>query len=156
MALLRTIKRLPARSRARQRLLRVGAGRAIAALNRADHEVTFVIFAPDCDSDFSPGLATLGFEATRGLEDRIRAQRSWREDWGEYRFDPREVVDLGDDRVLVTGSFHAQAPASGLPLDSEWGVLATLSAGRIIREQTFWNHSEACEAAGLRSRDVSA
>ena len=147
--LVRGIQSLQPRSRVRQAMLRLGVQRVIAALNRGDHELTFLAFAANCESDFAPGPRALGFEATHGREERIRAQDEWRADWGGYEFDPRELIDLGDDRVLLIGSFRAHGSASGLALDNEWGVLATVSSGRIVREQTFWNHGEALAAAGL-------
>jgi hypothetical protein len=148
-ALMRAVQRQPATSRIRRLMLAIGAKRAIAALNRGDHGLMFLAFAPTCESDFSPGLGGLGFEATRALPERISAQEEWREAWGGYRFDPRELYDLADDRVLVTGTFEARAPASGFPMKTEWGVLVTLGAGEIVREQTFWNRAEALHAAGL-------
>jgi hypothetical protein len=47
------------------------------------------------------------------------------------------------------GSFSASGPSSGVPINTEWGVLVTLSDGRVIREQTFWDERRALEAAGL-------
>jgi hypothetical protein len=39
--------------------------------------------------------------------------------------------------------------SSGAPIDSEWALLVTLSAGRVVREEPFFNHAQAFEAAGL-------
>jgi ketosteroid isomerase-like protein len=133
----------------RQALLRLGLERAVAALNRGDHAVAFVLFAADCETDFSPGFAVLGNSATHGLKERIAAQSRFRSDWGANRFNPRELVDLGDDRVLVVGSFNAIGHASEVPIDSEWGMLVNFSRGRVIREQNFFDEHEALEAAGL-------
>jgi hypothetical protein len=87
----------------------------VAALNPEDHPVTFAAFAADCESDFSPGFAVLGFAPTRGLKERIASHNRLRSDWGTYRFNPRELIDLGDDRFLVVGTFNASGPASGVP-----------------------------------------
>jgi ketosteroid isomerase-like protein len=152
--LVRAIQSLPARSRIRQALARVAAHRLIAALNRGDHELTFLAFAPNCEADFAE-YAALGLKASHGRQQRIRTQDEFRAGWGEYKFDPRELIDRGDDRFLIIGSFSARGSASGLALDTEWGVMVTVSSGRIIREETFWNHAEAVAAAGLSNAPAS-
>jgi hypothetical protein len=35
-------------------------------------------------------------------------------------------------------------------VDNEFAEIFTSSAGRVVREQAFFNHGEALEAAGLR------
>jgi hypothetical protein len=57
--------------------------------------------------------------------------------------------DLGD-RFLVIGHIRSSGLSSGAAIDSDFANLFTLSAGRIIREQVFFNRAEALEAAGLR------
>ena len=46
-------------------------------------------------------------------------------------------------RIVGTGL------SSGAGFDSDWAVLLTISDGRVVREQFFFDRSEALEAAGL-------
>jgi ketosteroid isomerase-like protein len=91
----------------------------------------------------------------RGREERILVKRRWRSDWGEFRYEPDELLDLGD-RVLVLGRMIGTGPGSGATLDTEWAALITLSQGQIVREQVYFNRGEALEAAGLREYERGA
>jgi len=50
----------------------------------------------------------------------------------------------------VSGRIVGSGLSSGASFDSDWAVLLTLSAGRVIREQYFVDRAAALEAAGLR------
>ena len=140
--------RLHPRSSLRRALLRRSVRLGFEAANRGDHEATFLLYHPDCESTFASQLATLGERGTRGRDERRRWQERWRAEWGEFRFEPDEVIDL-EDRQLVVGRISGSGLSSGAAVDSEWAALFTSSAGRVIREQIFVDHAEALEAAGL-------
>jgi ketosteroid isomerase-like protein len=84
----------------------------------------------------------------RGVEARVRYQRQWHAEWGDFRYEPDELRDLGD-RLLVIGRIRSDGLSSGAKLDSDYADLFTLSAGRVIREQTYFNRTEALQALGL-------
>src|SRR5438093_821486 len=101
--LARAYWRLPPRSRLRQAIIRRAAQLSAEAINRGDYEAAFGLWHPDCESIFPPQMTMLGDQpGTRGREDRVRFQRSWSVEWGEVRFEPEEVFDLGD-RLLGVG-----------------------------------------------------
>jgi ketosteroid isomerase-like protein len=140
----------PPQSRLRQaivpRLVRSG----FEAANRGDFEVAFANYDPDVQFFPPAGLVGLGDEPFyRGLEARVRYQRQWHAEWGDFRYEPDELRDLGD-RFLVIGRIRSGGLSSGARPDSDYADLFTLSAGRVIREQTYFNRAEALEAAGLR------
>ena len=140
----------PPQSRLRQAIVRRLVRLGFEAANRGDLEVTFSNY--DRDVGFFPpkGLVGLGDEASyRGLEARIRYEQEWRAEWGDFRYEPDELRDLGD-RLLVIGRIRSSGLSSGAAIDSDFANLFTLSAGRVIREQVFFNRAEALEAAGLR------
>jgi ketosteroid isomerase-like protein len=94
-------------------------------------------------------LAGLGNEASyRGLDARLRYEREWRAEWGDYRYEPDELRDLGD-RLLVIGRITSSGLRSGAAIDSDYANLFTLSDGRVMREQAYFNRAEALEVAGL-------
>ncbi len=105
----------------------------------------------DRDVEFFPptNLAGLGKEASyRGLEARLRYEQQFRAEWGDYRYEPDELRDLGD-RILVIGRIRSSGLSSGAPIDSDYANLFTLSSGRVVREQAYLNRAEGLEAAGL-------
>jgi ketosteroid isomerase-like protein len=150
----RLLEALSPRSRLRRRIVRTYARRGIDALNRGDLEPLFVFADPQIEAVNTPDLVAIGgFEAeTRGREAFIEAEGRWEAQWERFRYQPNEVIDLGDGRVLLLGRVTAAGGASGVVVDSEWGLLATVSGGRLIREQNFLDRGQALKAAGLAAK----
>jgi hypothetical protein len=144
----RRVLQRPPRSRLRQAMLLRAARLATDADKRGDQEAVFLFWDPDCVSIPPPELAAVGEGGTTGIEERIRTDQRWREDWGEFTYQPEELIDLGE-RVLVVGRVVGSGAGSGVAVGTDWGLLLTLSARGIAREEIFFNHREALEAAGL-------
>jgi ketosteroid isomerase-like protein len=141
---------LPPRSRLRQAFVRRGAQLGFEALNREDVEAAVALYHPDVELDLPKEFVGLGLDPPdRGREERVRFERRWNAEWGRLGYALEEVIDLGDDRVLVVGRFAASGPSSGAGFDNEFAEIFTFSAGQVIREQAFFDHAEALEAAGL-------
>ena len=123
----------------------------IEAANRKDYEAAFGLFDSEVELLVPPGLAGLGFEASvQGRAERVRFETKWRAEWGEFRYVPEELTDLGSS-VLVVGRMRGSGPTSGAAFDTEWADLFTLAGGRVVREHVFLDHAAALEAAGLRA-----
>ena len=146
----RAIQRLSPRSRLRQKLVRRAARLFLEAYNRKDVEAAYALYHPDCETIIPHQLVTVGaFEPTvRGSQARLSVQRRWHAEWGEFRIESTEVIDLGD-RVLTLGHVRGSGLSSGAGIDSEWGVICTFAAGWIVREQVFLDHDDALQAVGL-------
>jgi ketosteroid isomerase-like protein len=127
------------------------ARRSTLALNRGDLEVFSLVVHPEIESINNAEVVALG-----GLEPRVHGraawiemQRRWLGDWDEFRYEPDEVIDFGDHRVLTLGRVKGRGRGSGLVVDSEWAILITMLDGLIRHEQNFLDHAEGLEAAGL-------
>jgi ketosteroid isomerase-like protein len=123
---------------------------ALEASNRGDYEAAFALLGPDYETITPPELVGFGFEPVySGREGRLRLQRQWVAELGEFQNEPEEVIDLGD-HLLVLGRMKGIGSSSGAAFDSEVAYVITVTAGRMIREQPFRSHEEALEAVGLR------
>ncbi len=143
------VGRLSPRSRLRQATLKRGTRLSFEANNRRDYAASFLSYRQDGESIYPPDFASVGVGTRlRGRMDRIDFQRRWDADWGEFRNEPEELIDLGD-RVVVLGRFVGSGASSGASFDREIAYLFTQRGGLIAREQVFLSHSEALEAAGL-------
>jgi ketosteroid isomerase-like protein len=108
-----------------------------------------MLYHPDVEFITPPTLVGLGFDPVyRGPERRSEFQRGWVAEWGEMRFEPKEMLDLGD-RVLFVGRVSGSGVSSGAAFESDWACLFTVSAAQVIREQPFFDLGEALEAVGL-------
>ena len=141
---------LPPRSRLRQAIIRRSVLLAFEALNRRDFPATFVGYHPNVVSIWPGRMVSLGFDPVmRGLKARIDAHMRWEAEWGEWRIEPEELIDLGDGRLLVTSRPQGIGLGSGATVEMSGAFLITVSAGRVIREQLFDDRDEALEAVGL-------
>jgi ketosteroid isomerase-like protein len=151
VAVNRALFRLPARSRVRRLLLSRTVRLAVEASNRGDYEVTFLLFHPEMEYLAPPSTVVLGTfpERLQGRRERIQFERGWRADWGEFRYEPDELIDL-TDQLLLIGRMTGSGRTSGAATESEWAGLYGISHGQIIREQIFFdNNAAALKAAGL-------
>jgi ketosteroid isomerase-like protein len=144
----RLVWRLPPRSRLRKAVVRRASTLGLDAANRKDYGAMFVPYHADCESIFPRQLATLGDSGTRGIEQRIDFEKRWRGEWGEFRYVPDVVMDLGEE-LLILGRLEGSGAGSGALVDSEWAVLFTISGGQIVQERVFFVRQEALEAAGV-------
>ena len=150
-ALGRLWDRLPSRSRLRKAILRRYIRVGFDAINRDDFEAVAALYHPNVEFITPPELAGLGFDARiHGLQERIRVQRTWNAEWGGFRFEPKEIIDPSDGRVILIGRVRGSGLASQAAVENEWGNILTISAGKVIREEPLFSHREALEAAGLR------
>ena len=88
----------------------------------------------------------------RGHEEAIRYRQQWGEEWGEFDVKPEELFDLGDSRMLLIGHAEGRSLRSNVALANDWCFLWTLSAGRVSREELFFDRGEAFRVAGLEGR----
>jgi ketosteroid isomerase-like protein len=130
------------------------ARRILPAFNRSFARGTldlYELLGPEVE--WMPITAALEGTTYHG-EDGIRQwMEELKRDWEIFETRPEEFRDLGDDRVLVLGTWRAQGRGSGVELDSQKAAwLMQFREGKIIRLQTYTDRERAFEAAGLRQR----
>ena len=84
-----------------------------------------------------------------GRDQMSAAMREYLGAFSDLRIEAMRIIDLDDDRVLVLSRHTARGKQSGVPIEHEIGDLLTLQDGKIVRHDSYWNHGEALEAAGL-------
>jgi ketosteroid isomerase-like protein len=68
----------------------------------------------------------------------------------DYRMEPEEFIDAGDDRVLVFSREAGRGRGSGAEVITHpTAHLWTLRDGKAIRLESYWERSDALAAAGL-------
>ena len=76
--------------------------------------------------------------------------------WGSVEFAIRDLIEVGDDRVLVCGSVHAEGLESGLALDGDLYYCAWLRHGRFFRREDHLTLRGALHALGLEGETLEA
>jgi ketosteroid isomerase-like protein len=69
--------------------------------------------------------------------------------WEEHRSEPEEIRVIDSKRVLLLSVDHFRG-RDGIEIVQPSGTVFTISGGRIVRMQAFWERENALEAAGLR------
>jgi ketosteroid isomerase-like protein len=147
----RLIVRLSPASRLRKALMLRAMRNGFDAYNRGDLDVCVLLYHPDVKFERSDEHSAVGLKVRfEGLEGYREFAAEWTSGWGEHRFEPRELFDLGD-RFLVLSKLIARGEGSGISLTQDHAMLSTLdNDGRVIRQQDYLDHAEALKAAGLR------
>ena len=145
----RLVGNLPPRSRLRQAALLRAVRLAAEAYNRRDLAVVAIGFHPDIEYYPARALVDSGliepcYYGPSGYRAYVLATA---EVWGdEVRFEPTEIIDFGD-RVVVLANAPMRAQASGVALTQTFAYVTTLEDGMVIRQEEFYDHAEALEAA---------
>ncbi len=84
----------------------------------------------------------------RGFEGTMEWISDTRETWEDYSQEVEEMIELGDDVVVVL-RISARGGGSGVPVAQELAVLWTFEHGKAIKARSFTSREEALEAAGV-------
>ena len=121
---------------------------AAAAASRGDLDAWLEYWTDDLD-----------FRAAEGAPDdhgpingkdalRVFGQ-DWLDTFDEFKVEPVELIDAGDDNVIAVMRISGRAKLSGVETDMTYAELSTLRDGKIARGRQYFTRGEALEAAGL-------
>jgi ketosteroid isomerase-like protein len=110
-------------------------------------DLPFDLWDEDLRIDNMPEFPIRGpYEGHKGLA-------RWREDVAEViedlHFEVKEVIDLGEGRVLSVQRARGSAAHTGIEFDVLWASVLTLRDGKIVHAQGYWTPEQAREAVGL-------
>jgi ketosteroid isomerase-like protein len=87
----------------------------------------------------------------RGPDACVRFIETWIEEWGEFTFELREVIDLGDARLVTLHHLRTRGAKSGIEItEKEEAELWEFRGGVVTKIQQWWSWAEALEAVGLQ------
>ena len=119
-----------------------------AAFNRGDLDAWSEGLADDIDH-----RAVEGALDDHGPIHGKDALRVYMEDWvgtfDNFRAEPVELIEAGEDKVIAVGRISGRAKLSGVETDLTYAALYTIRDGTVPRGREYWTKEEALEAAGL-------
>jgi ketosteroid isomerase-like protein len=118
--------------------------RGYEALQRGDTETFEALARERLDPDFSFHSHWAG-RVFKGIPGTREWVSDTRETWDDYAQEVEEIVDLGDD-VLVVGRASARGAGSGVPVTQEFAVIWSFEGERAVRAQSFPSRAAALEA----------
>jgi ketosteroid isomerase-like protein len=93
--------------------------------------------------------AVQGTKRYVGLEGFRATWLDWMEPWETYRNEVEDVIDAGDEVVVVLGRAFARRSGSEAEVNNLGGAVWTVVDGRVMRAAFYADPQEALEAAGL-------
>ena len=121
---------------------------AAAAFNRGDLDAWLEYLADDIDY-----RAVEGAPDDRGPMHGKEAIRPYMQDWlglfDDFRSEPVELIDAGEDKVIAVTRISGRAKLSGVETDLTYAAVYTIRDGKIARGREYWTKEQALEAAGL-------
>jgi ketosteroid isomerase-like protein len=129
--------------------------RALAeAFRRRDYERAFEFLDPDIEWDASRMSARVGRAPTgvyRGHQGGRAFWREWLSAWRELKFEIQDVLDAGDDVVLLIRNQRQWGRHSGVETTmTPYAQVFTFRNGKVVRWRSFPDQQSALEAVGLR------
>ena len=123
---------------------------AVEALNRRDADAFVAGVSPDVEWETNPEMVGLGgsYRGRAGVR-QFFEQLFGLETWESIHVEVGEIIEAGDDRVLVGMLAKARGRGSGVPTELHLWQVLRFAEGLITRRQVFWTRQEALEAAGL-------
>src|SRR5215207_10565572 len=76
--------------------------------------------------------------------------RDWLDMFDDFKVEPVELIDAGEDQVVGVLRVSGRAKLSGVETDLTYAVVYTIRDGKIARGREYWTKEQALEAAGLR------
>jgi ketosteroid isomerase-like protein len=101
---------------------------------------------PRFEMDAPQGVESSQAHDKEGLREWFRKMD---EIWEELRFDPKEITDLDEDRVLAVAHTSGRARESGIEISQDLTHVWRLREGKAIRFNSYATRAEALEAVGL-------
>ena len=75
--------------------------------------------------------------------------QDWLDMLDDFRAEPVELIEAGEDKVIAVVRISGRAKLSGVEVDMTYAELSTLRDGKVTRSRQFFTRDEALEAAGL-------
>jgi hypothetical protein len=88
-------------------------------------------------------------DRSRPVEVARGARTAWLDAFEDIRWDPEEILDLGD-KLLVRTQQSGHGSGSGVAVSRPVFQLFTFRRALVVRQEDFLDRSKALEAAGLR------
>jgi ketosteroid isomerase-like protein len=116
---------------------------SLNALDEGDAETALSYFAEDVV--FQP-LVAGPYHGRAGV---VEQWLTWMDEFDDYWFESEELIDAGDDLVVMLWRQGGEGKSSGIKVENRGATVFTVGDGVIRHARVFGERSEALEAAGL-------
>jgi SnoaL-like domain len=132
--------------------------RWLSSTRSADPEKAKAAVAECCDADvdYYPVRKFSGAQPCHGREEFSQFLARWLEAWSRLEWAVQELIEVGDDRVLVCANLRAEGRGSGVRLEGDLYQCEWLRHGRLFRIEDHLTLGGALHALGLTGGTLEA
>jgi ketosteroid isomerase-like protein len=123
--------------------------RAIDSFNRGEIDLALDEAHEDLEMDWSNSIGPLK-GIYRGRQKVREVWNSFFDAWDSVQWDPEEIFDVGEGRVLLLNHVRMRGRGSGIEIDARSAQLWTISDGKLQSFKLYQSKDDALEAAGVR------
>ena len=121
----------------------------VDAINRGDLDQALEAAHHDFEADWSNSIAPHG-GVYRGREQARELFEAFLEAWDEFHWDPQEIIEVDEARVVVVNRVRGRGRGSGVDVDATGAQLWTIASDKIRSVKLYQSKADALEAVGLR------
>jgi hypothetical protein len=110
----------------------------------------------DADAEYYPARKFPEAQPCHGAGEVSQFFSRWLETWSRLDWTVRDLLDMGDDRVLACLTMHAEGRGSGMKLEADLYLCAWLRRGRLIRQEDHLTLRGALHALGFEGGTLEA
>ena len=104
-------------------------------------------YAEDCVCEPVPEQPDhVSYKGREGVRQRLER---FAEFWEDFAIEPVELIDAGEDVVIIVARVRGRGKESGVPIEAPAVFVQEFRDGQIVRDRAFLSKAEALEAAGL-------
>ncbi len=122
--------------------------RTIDLWNATEIDQALEELADDFEMDWSNSIGPLK-GIYRGRQGVLKLWRTFLGAWDAVQWDPEEIIDVGDTRVVVVNHVRMRGRGSGVDVEATGVQLWTIEAGKAQRVKLYQSKADALEAAAL-------
>jgi ketosteroid isomerase-like protein len=123
--------------------------RVYELLNGGGVDAALKLATEDCVWDWSNSIGPAK-GIYRGKEQVRELSASFVEAFEEVRWDPEEIVEVDDSRLIVVNHIRMRGRGSGVEVDAVGAQLWTITEGRVQSVKLYQSKAEALEAVATR------
>lgn len=127
--------------------------RAIAAFNERDIHRALDETRDDFEMDWSNSIGPLKGVYT-GREEVLELWRVFLDAWEEVTWEPEEILELDDERLIVVNHVRMLGRGSGVPVEATGIQLWTITDGRGRKVKLYQSKADALDDVGLQKPAV--
>jgi ketosteroid isomerase-like protein len=120
----------------------------IDSLNRRDLDRVLEAAHEDFEADWLNSIAPHS-GVHRGRERARELFESFLEAWDEFRWEPQEIIDVDDARVVSVSRVRMRGLGSGVEVDATGASLWRITGGKVRSIKIYQSKADALEAVGL-------